>query len=114
MPKIVVGQNGLVTNVMSAPAPDPSTIYEWLVPDSQVVNVGDPFDPKDAQIDGVDTAVFQVLYRHETQIRQLIRALRATSTAANNAAATAGLPTAAASADLTSAQARAAFKALIP
>lgn len=113
--KVVVGKNGVVTNVYGpAPVEDPEREWLWVVDDATVVNVGDAFDPKDPKIDGVDVAVFQVLFRHENLIRQLIRALRGTSTAANNSATTQGLPTSANSADVTAAQARAAFKSLIP
>jgi hypothetical protein len=115
MAKIIIGQNNVVINVVGpAPQPDPNQIYEWVVADDYPVNVGDAFDPKDVMIDAVDQATFRVLYRHENMIRQLVRALRATSTAANNAATAAGLPSAAQSPDMTLDQARTAFKSLIP
>lgn len=69
---------------------------------------------KTGLVDAMDVAVFRALFRHENLIRALIRALRATSTAANNAATSAGLPTSANSADLTLDQAKTAFKNLIP
>jgi hypothetical protein len=115
MAKLVYGKNGVVVNVVNAPtaaAADYDGI--WSVPDATIVNVGDPFDVKDVLIDAVDVASFRVDFRHENLLRQLIRALRASSTAANNAATAAGLPTTANAADLTLAQARDAFKSLIP
>lgn len=113
MAKIIYAQNGVVVNVV-APAPPPPTWDTWIVDDTVVVSVGDPFDPKDPQIDAVDIATFRVLFRHENLIRDLIRALRGSSTQANNSANNEGLPTTVNSADMTLAQARAAFKALIP
>lgn len=64
---------------------------------------------KDAVINGLDAVILNAVFRHENLIRELIRALRATSTAANNAATAAGLPTTANSADVTLAQ----FKAFV-
>jgi hypothetical protein len=113
MPKLIVGRNGVVVNVVSAPV-SAAGDGVWSVPDAQVVNVGDVFDPKDPQIDAMDVAAFRALFRLENLARQTIRALRASSTAANSAATSAGLPTTANSADLTLAQARDAFKALLP
>ncbi len=51
-----------------------------------------------------ERAMARVVFRQENLVRQLIRALRTTSTAANNAATTAGLPTTANSADQTMVQ----------
>jgi hypothetical protein len=113
MPKIIYGQNGVVINYTIAPAPNPNIVYEWTVADNFPVGLGDPFDPKDPQIDLVDTATISVLTRHENLIRQLIRSVR-TNAGINTAATTNGLPTSANSPDLTAAQARTAFKALIP
>jgi hypothetical protein len=110
MPKLIVGRNGVVVNVVSAPV-NAAGDGVWSVPDAQVVNVGDVFDPKDPQIDAMDVAAFRALFRLENLARQTIRA---SSTAANSAATSAGLPTTANSADLTLAQARDAFKALLP
>lgn len=111
--KMVFGSSaGVVVNVV-APAPDIPFRDVWIVDDATVVSVGDPYDPKDPQIDAMDVAVFRILFRHENMIRELIRAVRvnnAISTAATNE----GLPTTANAPDLTLAQARAAFKALIP
>lgn len=112
MPKLVIGRNGVVVNVIVAPSADLGDIV-WSVPDAQVVNAGDVLDPHDPQIDAMDVAVFRALFRHENLIRQLIRAVR-TNAGINTAANTAGLPTAANSADLTLTQARDAFKALLP
>lgn len=112
MAKLVVGRDGVVVNVVSAPA-GASGDSVWSVPDAQVVNVGDVFDPKDPQIDGMDVGAFRALYRHENMIRQLIRAVR-TNAGINTAATTEGLPTTAASPDLTLTQARTAFKGLLP
>jgi hypothetical protein len=41
---------------------------------------------KDQKVGNMDGAILQIAFRHENLIRELIRALRATSTAANNAA----------------------------
>lgn len=114
MAKIIYGQNGVVINYTSAPTDiDPNVVYQWVVADNFPVAVGDPFDPKDVQIDAVDTATIAVLTRHENLIRQLIRSVR-TNAGINTAATTNGLPTSANSPDLTAAQARTAFKTFIP
>lgn len=114
MSKYVVGQNGVVINVEGAPDDDPSQVYRWRVDDSRIVSIGDPFDLKDKEIDEVEAAVFQVIYRHENLIRGLIRAVRGAGAAANNSANNEGLPTTAQSQDLTPIQAKAAFKSLLP
>lgn len=113
MAKIIYGQNGVVINYTNAPPDDPTVVYQWRVADNFPVAVGDPFDPKDVQIDGVDSATIAVLTRHENMIRQLIRSVR-TNAGISTAATTNGLPTTANAPDLTTAQARTAFKALIP
>jgi transcriptional regulator of nitric oxide reductase len=114
MAKFVFGKGGVVVNVVNAPTAAAADFDGvWSVPDATIVNVGDAFDPKDPQIDAVDAAVFQVLVRHENLIRQLIRTIR-TNSALNTQATAAGLPTTANASDLTQAQARAAFKGLIP
>lgn len=112
MPKVVVAQNGVVVNIYDSPdTVDAVTL--WRVPDSQAVSVGDAFDDRDRQVDAVDATAFKILFRHENLIRELIRALRASSTTANTQATTAGLPTAANSADLTQPQFKAAVKSLL-
>lgn len=68
---------------------------------------------KDAQLNAVDAATLKLLFRHENLLRELIRALRASSTAANTAANSAGLPTSANSADVTVVQFLAAWKSLL-
>lgn len=115
MPLLVYGKGGVVVNVVNAPA-SPAGEFDgiWQVPDGTVVPVGSVFDPKDPQIDAMDVGAFRALFRHENLIRQLIRALRASGAGANTAATNAGLPTTANSPDLTLAQARDAFKALLP
>lgn len=113
MAKVVVAQNGVVINIVNASASDPSPVYYWTVPDSQVVSVGDVFDPHDAQVDQCDQVAFQVLFRHENLIRELIRTVRSNSTL-NTQATTNGLPTSANSADVTAAQFRTAVKSLLP
>lgn len=114
MPKLVYGKNGVVVNVVNAPADAPAEFDGvWLVPDATVINLGGAFDPKDPQIDAMDVGAFRTLFRHENLIRQLIRTIRTNSTL-NTQATTAGLPTTANSPDLTLAQARDAFKALLP
>jgi pyridoxal biosynthesis lyase PdxS len=110
--KIIQGQNGVVTNIVSATPADASTMT-WLVDDSVVVSVGDVFDPKDPEIDAMDVGTFRALFRHENMIRQLVRAVR-TNASINTAATTAGLPTSANAPDLTLPQARLAFKSLLP
>lgn len=111
--KVVYGQNGQVINVVNAAASEASPVYQWVVDDAVSVNVGAPFDPKDPQIDAMDIGAFRCLFRHENLIRQLIRAVR-TNAGINTASNTAGLPTSANSPDLTLAQARDAFKGLLP
>lgn len=113
MAKVVVGENGVVVNVWGPYDGRPIEKHEWVVPDEQVVSVGDVFDIRDPQIDAVDVAVFRVLFRHENLLRQLIRSVR-TNAGINTQANNNGLPTSANSPDLTLAQARDAFKALIP
>jgi len=110
--KYVIGKDGVVVNVVNAPEPEVGEIA-WLVDDAVVVSVGQPFDPKDPQIDAVDVATFRVLFRHENLIRQIIRSIR-TNAGINTASNTNGLPTSANSPDLTLGDARTAFKALIP
>lgn len=105
---------GRIVNVVSAPDAVGDDVVVWIVSDGTAANVGDVFDAKDPQIDAMDVPSFRSLFRLENYCRQLNRALRASSTAANNAATAAGLPTTANSPDLTLAQARDAFKALIP
>lgn len=68
---------------------------------------------KDRIIGQIDRATLKVLYRHENLVRELIRALRASSTAANTAATSAGLPATANSPDLTQVQFLVALKALL-
>lgn len=112
--KFVIGQNNVVINVVNTPPADPNApVYQWLVPDAQVVNVGDAFDPKDPQIDAMDVAAFRALFRHENLLRQIIRTLR-TNAGLNTNATTNGLPLSAAVPDVTLAEARAAFKSLLP
>ena len=65
---------------------------------------------QDFEYNKVPKAVFQVLFRHENMIRELIRSVRVNA-ATNTAATTNGLPTNAP--DVTQAQAIAAFKALL-
>jgi len=88
--KHVIGKDGVVVNVVNAPEPEVGEIA-WLVDDAVVVSVGQPFDPKDPQIDAVDVAVFRALHNINNRVRVLEG-----------------------QAALTLAQSRAAFKALIP
>lgn len=112
MPKLVIARGGVVVNLVNSPD---EVVNErvWRVPDAQVVAVGDLFDDRDRQVDELDIVALQVTFRHENLIRQLIRALRASSAAANTAANAAGLPTAANSADVTVVQFKAAVKSLL-
>jgi hypothetical protein len=77
MSKVIVAQNGVVINIVNATEEDPNMVYEWLVDDSYVVNVGDVFDPKDWQINPntqwtqADYVSGQVLFNHENRIRTL-------------------------------------------
>lgn len=68
---------------------------------------------KERLADATDAAAMRVLFRQENLVRQLIRALRASSSAANTAANNAGLPTSANSADLTAAEFRTLIKSLL-
>lgn len=114
MSKLVYGKNGVIVNIVNVPAtPSPEFDGLWLVADGAAANLGDAFDPKDPQIDAMDVGVFRILFRHENLIRELIRTIR-TNSALNTQATTAGLPTTGNSPDLTLAQARDAFKALLP
>lgn len=114
MPKAVYIRNGVVVNLTDPPGPNlfaPDQV--WIADDSIPVSVGDTVDPRDPEIDAVDVATFRALFRHENLIRELIRTIR-TNSQLNTAATTNGLPTTANSSDLTLAQARDAFKALLP
>jgi len=113
MTKYIHAQNGVVINIVGEPQPDSvAPVFIWPVDDALVVNVGDPFDPKDLQVDSLDKVALQALFRHENLLREIIRSIR-TNTAINNAATTNGLPTTANSPDLTAQQFRTALKALI-
>jgi hypothetical protein len=114
MPKLILGKDGVVVNIVNAPDTEPSTHTEWLVPDDYPVNVGDPFDGKDPRVDDADVVAMKLAYRHENYLRQLNRALRASSAAANTAANSAGLPSAANSVDVTVGQFRDFAKSLLP
>jgi hypothetical protein len=78
MSKVIVAQNGTVINVVNAPPDDSANdVYNLLVDDTYVVNVGDPFDPKDWQINPntqwtqADYVSGQILFNHENRIRVL-------------------------------------------
>lgn len=115
MTKFVYAQNGVVVNIVGPPAPDSvAPVLIWPVDDALVVNVGDPFDVKDLEVDSLDIVALKGLFRHENMIRDIIRAIRGAGAAANTSANNEGLPTTANSADLTAAQFRTALKALIP
>ena len=107
------GTEWRVVNLVSDPPPQPDQEVVWDVPNNSTVQVGDVFDPRDKEVDDMDRVILRITYRHENLIRQLIRALRNTSTAANNAATSAGLPTLANSQDLTEQQFKGAVKALL-
>ncbi len=111
--KAIYGRNGIVTNYVSVPEVSSNEEQIWFVDDNFVVGVGDPFDTRDVAIDGVDVATFRVLFRHENLIRELIRTIR-TNAALNTQSTNNGLPLSASVPDLTLAQAREAFKLLIP
>ena len=116
MSKFVVGQNGKVINIVNELPMDPDTILYWSVADDYVVNVGDPFDPKDWQVDNADYVLGQVGYNHENRIRAIVQAIRGiTSTVTGaQAANAAGLPTTAQSGQITPAQFKNAVKGLLP
>ena len=77
MSKVIVAQNNVVVNIVTAPPDDPDVVYNLLVDDSYVVNVGDAFDPKDWQINPntqwtqADYVSGQILFNHENRIRTL-------------------------------------------
>ena len=77
MSKVIVAQNGVVINIVNALPEDPAMVYEMLVDDSFVVNVGDPFDPKDWQVNPntqwtqADYVSGHTLFDHENRIRVL-------------------------------------------
>jgi hypothetical protein len=122
MSKFIVAQNNVVTNIVNAPPADPNVEYMLLVDDSYAVNVGDPFDPKDWQVNPntsmtqADYVSGQVLFNHENRLRNIVLAIRLiTSTvtgaqAANNV----GLPTNAQSQQVTATQFKNAVKGLLP
>jgi hypothetical protein len=77
MSKVIVAQNNVVINIVQAPPDDPDVVYNLLVDDSYVVNVGDTFDPKDWQVNPntqwtqADYVSGQILFNHENRIRVL-------------------------------------------
>jgi hypothetical protein len=78
MSKVIVAQNGVVINIVNYVEDDPAqTVYNLLVDDTYVVNVGDAFDPKDWQINPntqwtqADYVSGQILFNHENRIRTL-------------------------------------------
>ena len=93
--KFLIGKNGFVVNIVSAPpagadgkVPAPSLEegqLAWLVADADTTAVGAAFDDKARQVDDVAVAIFQVLFRHENMIRQLVSAVR-TNAGINTAA----------------------------
>lgn len=113
MSRYLIGQAGIVKNIVESAVAFTQVGFDVLLDPTGTTNVGDVYDPKDVQINNADQVAFTVLLRHENLIRELIRALRATSTAANTAATNAGLPTTANSADVTVAQFRVAVKSLL-
>ena len=83
MSKVIVAQNGTVINVVNAPPDDSADdVYNLLVDDTYVVNVGDPFDPKDWQVNPntqwtqADYVSGQILFNHENRLRNLVLAIR--------------------------------------
>jgi hypothetical protein len=122
MSKMIVAQNNVVINIVNAPPDDPDVVYNLLVDDTYVVNVGDAFDPKDWQVNPnqpmtqADYVSGQILFNHENRLRNIVLAIRLiTSTvtgaqAANNV----GLPTNAQSQQITAAQFKNAVKGLLP
>ncbi len=110
--KIVFGQGGVVINVASTEEEIPP-VMTWLVDDASTIKVGDVFDANDPKMDAAGKLTLRLIFEQENRIRQLTRALRATSTAANNAATAAGLPATADSPDITAAQFRTYCKARI-
>ena len=111
MPRWCIGKDGVVVNVVNVEGDEPvEKGFDVYYDASDVVSPGDSYDPKDVVVNKLDTTVLQILFRHENLNRQLIRALRAVSTQANNAATAAGLPTTAASPDVTVAQFRTFIK----
>lgn len=115
MTKYVVAQNGVVINIVQASSDDTLPIYQWAVPDSQVVNVGDAFDYRSFSYDHADYLLGQVLFNHENRIRDIVRAIRDISSSVSGASAanTEGLPTTAASGDITGAQFKTGVLALL-
>ena len=77
MSKMIVAQNGVVINIVNATEEDPDMVYEWLVDDNYVVNVGDAFDPQDWQVNPntqwkqADYVSGHTLFDHENRIRVL-------------------------------------------
>jgi len=123
MSKIIVAQNNVVINIVNAPANDPNVVYNWLVDDSVAVSVGDPFDPKDWQVNPNNTTYSQadyvsgqILFNHENRLRALVVALRAvnSTTTGAQAANAAGVPTTAQSGQITANQFKTAVKNLLP
>ena len=71
MPKLVIARNGVVVNLVNSPDGDGVVEYAWRVADDVPVSVGDAFDPRDYQVDAVDTALLKVAFNHENRIRVL-------------------------------------------
>lgn len=113
MSRYIIGQGGVIVNVVESSTLPILPGFDVLLDASGVASVSGSYDPRDIQLDAADLVAFKILFRHENLIRELITALRASSAAANTAATTAGLPTAANAADVTAAQFRAAVKSLL-
>ena len=116
MTKYIVAQNGVVINIVNAPPVDAAATYWVPVPDAQVVNVGDAFDPRLAQISQADYVAGQVLFNHENRIRAIVQAIEliSSSVTGSSAATTAGLPPSANSGQITPAQFQTALLNLLP
>ena len=116
MSKYIVAKAGVVTNIVNGPPNDTTAEYWYAVADATVVNVGDPFDPRQFQFDSADYVAGQILFNHENRIRDIVRAIRQiTSTVTGDTAATNnGLPTTANSGDITGAQFKTAVINLLP
>ena len=92
MSRYIVGQAGVIKNIVESPVAFTQAGFDVLLDATGVANVGGSYDPKDVKLSAADQVAMTILFRHENLIRELIRALRASSTAANTAATNAGLP----------------------
>lgn len=112
MSRYIVGQAGIIKNIVESPIAFTQTGFDVLLDVSGTANVGGSYDPKDVSFDAADQVSLKLLLRHENLLRELIRTVRSNATLNTQATAEA-LPTSANSADVTNQQFRDYVKTLL-